>query len=190
MPACSDINLSSWMRDMASSQCKEARSCKSCSQQRGKAIALTSGLHQKTRELGTLASLHDSRTASPTNLSRQALVPYIICTLATNLCISAQERLKLTQPVLNEVFPHSARSAISHDLKERSAFTPTEAISQQRCLVLWVSALRCFESCHAGVGQLLYGDFWCLEEGGCLGPDSFIEWKRVGKEAIGATAGG
>jgi hypothetical protein len=107
--------------------------------------------------------------------------------LATNLRISTQGILKLAQPVLDEVFPHSARSAISHDLKERGAFTPTEAISQQRCLVLWVSALRCFESCHASVGQLLYSDFWSLEEGGCLGPDGFIEWMRVGKEAIRAT---
>jgi hypothetical protein len=175
------------MRDMASSQWKEARSCKRCSQQRGKASALASSLHQETRKLGTLASLHDSRTASPTNFSRQALVSYIICTLATNLCESAQGMLKLTQPVLNKVFPHSARSTISHDFKERSAFTPTETISQQRRLVLWVSALRCFESCHAGVGQLLYGNFWGLEEGGCLGPDRFVEWKRVGKEAIRST---
>jgi hypothetical protein len=36
----------------------------------------------------------------------------------------------------------------------------------------------------------LYRDFWCLEEGGCLGPNGFIEWERVGKEAIGATASG
>ena len=118
----------------------------------GEASALASSLHQKTCEFGTLASLHDSRTTSPANLSRQALVSYIICTLATSPRKSAQEMLTLTQPVLNEVFPHSASSTISHDLEERSAFTPTETISQQRCLVLWVSALRCFESCHAGVG--------------------------------------
>jgi hypothetical protein len=60
--------------------------------------------------------------------------------------------VKLTQPVLNEVLPHSARGAISHNLKEGRAFTPAEAIGQQRCLVLWVGALRCLESCHARVG--------------------------------------
>jgi hypothetical protein len=98
--------------------------------------------------------------------------------------------LKLTQPVLNEVFPHRARGAISHDLKERGAFTPAEAISQRRCLVLWVGALRCFEPCHAGVGKLLYRDFRCLEEGGCFGPDRFIEWERVAKEAVRATVVG
>jgi hypothetical protein len=101
-----------------------------------------------------------------------------------------KEILKLTQPVLNEVFPHGARGAISHDLKERGAFAPTEAISQPRCFELWIDALRCCESSHAGVGQLLYGNFWCLEVRGCLGPNGFIEWERVAKEAIRATVVG
>ena len=95
--------------------------------------------------------------------------------------------LELTQPVLNEVFPHGACSAIRHDLKERGAFTPAEAISQQRSLVLRVSLLGCFKSCHAGVGELLNGNLWCCEEGGCLRPDGFVEGERVGEEAIGAT---
>ena len=95
--------------------------------------------------------------------------------------------LELTQPVLNEVFPHGACSAIRHDLKERGAFTPAEAISQQRSLVLRVSLLGCFKSCHAGVGELLNGNLWCREERCCLRPDGFVEGEGVGEEAIRAT---
>lgn len=190
MSTYSETNLRRYLRDIASSKWESATSYKSRLRRQGKASALTSSLHQSTCELGTLASLHNSRTASPSDLSRQALVSYMTCASAANLCLSAPEILKLTQPVLNEIFPHGTRGAISHNLKERGAFTPTEAISQQRCLVLWVGALRCLESCHASIGQLLYCDFWCLEKGGCLGPDGFIEWKRVGKEAIRATVGG
>lgn len=173
---------------LASGKWESATTCKSCSQLQSKASALASSLHQSTCEFSSLASLHDSRTASPANLSRHALVPYIRCASATNLYASAPEIFKLTQPVLNEVFPDSARGSISHDFKERGAFTPTEAISQRRCLVLRIGALRCFESGHAGVSELLYGDFWRLEEGGCLRPDGFIEWEGVGEEAIRATA--
>jgi hypothetical protein len=35
--------------------------------------------------------------------------------------------------------------------------------------------------------DVLYGNLWGLEEGSCLGPDGFIEWERVGKEAIRST---
>jgi len=162
-------------------------SCKSYSRLQSKASALTSSLLQRTCELLTLASLHDGRTASPTNLNRHALVSYIDCASATDLYPCTPETPKLTQPVLNKVFPDSARGAISHNLKERSAFPPAEAISQRRRLELRIRALRSCEPRHAGVGQLLYSDFRRLEKGGRLGPDGFIEREGVGEIAIRAT---
>jgi len=53
--------------------------------------------------------------------------------------------------------------------------------------VLRVSFLRCRKACHAGVSELLNGDFRGREERCCLSPDGFVEGEGVSEEAVRTT---
>lgn len=158
-------------------------------------LQLSRRLHQLPRELRALTSLHDRRSSCPANLSGQAFIAcpqeHGISQVSLLIQLHHDKELyakglqgKLTEPILNKLFLHGARGSISHDLKERSALAPTEAIGEQRALVLRIGALGRCKARHPRIGYLLDGDFLGGEERRCLVPNGLVERKRVGEEAI------